>query len=162
MASGILSCFALVQAKNYTDDKKMKGRYMFWHKSMGLLMGLCFVPRLAIRLTSKAPKLPEGNALEHGLANISHLTLYGLMAFMPLSGIAMGYFGGKGLPFFFTTIPGATKEQKNPKIAKNAYKYHKQFGQFFEYVFVPLHIGAVGFHFLRGQNILTRINPFVK
>ena len=35
MASGILSCFALVQAKNYTDDKKMKGRYMFWHKSMG-------------------------------------------------------------------------------------------------------------------------------
>ena len=161
MASGILSCFALVQAKNYTDDKKMKGRYMFWHKSMGLLMGLCFVPRLAIRLTSKAPKLPEGNALEHGLANISHLTLYGLMAFMPLSGIAMGYFGGKGLPFFFTTIPGATKEQKNPKIAKNAYKYHKQFGQFFEYV-RPIAYWSGWISLSRGQNILTRINPFVK
>ena len=76
MASGILSCFALVQAKNYTNDKKMKGRYMFWHKSMGLLIfdcASCLVSQSG--LTSKAPKLPEGNALEHGLANISHLTL---------------------------------------------------------------------------------------
>tara|TARA_B110000008_G_C16671207_1_gene444848 strand:- start:140 stop:508 length:369 start_codon:yes stop_codon:yes gene_type:complete len=120
-------------------------------------MGICFLPRIAIRLTSKIPKLPEGSGIEHALATVSHWSLYGLMLFMPVSGIAMGYYGGKGLPFFFTTIPGAKKENKDGKLAKNAWYYHKQVGQFFEYFFVPLHIGAVGFHFLRGQNLLKRI-----
>ena len=120
-------------------------------------MGICFLPRIAIRLTSKIPKLPEGSGIEHALANVSHWSLYGLMLFMPVSGIAMGYYGGKGVPFFFTTIPGAKKENKDGKLAKNAWYYHKQVGQFFEYFFVPLHIGAVGFHFLRGQNLLKRI-----
>ena len=120
-------------------------------------MGICFLPRIAIRLTSKIPKLPEGSGIEHALATVSHWSLYGLMLFMPVSGIAMGYYGGKGLPFFFTTISGAKKENKDGKLAKNAWYYHKQVGQFFEYFFVPLHIGAVGFHFLRGQNLLRRI-----
>lgn len=34
---------------------------------------------------------------------------------MPATGIAMGMYGGKGLPFFWTTIPGF--EQKNGKLA---------------------------------------------
>lgn len=44
---------------------------------------------------------------------------------MPTSGIAMGYFGGKGLPFFgFGTIPGAASP--NGAIAGQAFKIHKQ------------------------------------
>ena len=38
------------------------------------------------------------------------------MAVLPITGIMMGYAGGKGLPFFFTTIPGADKENKNGKL----------------------------------------------
>lgn len=42
---------------------------------------------------------------------------------LDLSGIAMGYFGGKGLPFFGTTFAGiqSTEETKarNGNIAKN-------------------------------------------
>jgi len=45
------------------------------------------------------------------------------MTVMPASGIAMGYFGGKGLPFFGTTFAGIvnTDETKarNGNIAKN-------------------------------------------
>jgi cytochrome b561 len=37
------------------------------------------------------------------------------MIIMPASGIAMGYYGGKGLPFFGTTIPGVVKTDENKK-----------------------------------------------
>lgn len=37
------------------------------------------------------------------------------MIIMPASGIAMGYYGGKGLPFFGTTFPGVVKTEENKK-----------------------------------------------
>jgi hypothetical protein len=37
------------------------------------------------------------------------------MTIMPATGIAMGYFGGNGLPFFFTTVPGIIKTEDNKK-----------------------------------------------
>ena len=54
--------------------------------------------------------------------------MYGFLIAMPVTGVAMGYLGGNGLPFFFTTIPGATKENKNGKLAGEAFKWHKYLG----------------------------------
>lgn len=48
-------------------------------------------------------------------AQAGHLGLYGFMIVMPATGIAMGLYGGKGLPFFWTEIPGF--EKKNGKLA---------------------------------------------
>ena len=79
------------------------------------------------------------------------------MIFMPASGIAMGYFGGKGLPFFWTKIDGA--ETPNKDIAKGAYNAHKKVGKFFE-MMVGLHIAGTGLHILKNQNPLSRISPF--
>ena len=78
------------------------------------------------------------------------------MVFMPTTGILMGIFGGKGIPFFnFGTIPGVKKPVK--VIAANSFKTHKFAGQVMEYV-IPLHVGAVGYHkVVEGKNILTRI-----
>jgi hypothetical protein len=42
------------------------------------------------------------------------------MTVMPATGIAMGYFGGKGLPFFVTTLPGAANSKADGAIAKQA------------------------------------------
>ena len=79
------------------------------------------------------------------------------MIFKPVSGIAMGYYGGKGLPFFWTKIDGA--ETPNKDIAKSAYLNHKKVGKFFE-MMVGLHLAGAGFHILKGQNPLSRISPF--
>ena len=65
------------------------------------------VPRIALRLTTRVPAGLAGNIVEKVAANASHAAFYALMTFMPASGIAMGYYGGKGLPFFGYTIPGA-------------------------------------------------------
>jgi cytochrome b561 len=41
---------------------------------------------------------PTGTGpIEAKLADISHFLLYGFMTIMPATGIAMGYYGGKGL-----------------------------------------------------------------
>lgn len=68
----------------------------------------------------------------------------------------MGYMGGKGLPFFGYHIKGT--ETPNKDIASMAYKRHKQVGELFTYA-LPIHVGAVGFHAVKGQNILKRILP---
>jgi cytochrome b561 len=59
--------------------------------------------------------LPGSSKVEHFLANLSHAGLYAFMTIMPATGIAMGYYGGKGLPFFWTTLPGVVKTDENKK-----------------------------------------------
>ena len=78
---------------------------------------------------------------------------------MPVSGVAMGWYGGGGIPFFFgIKMPGAPAEQKNPGLAKLSYQYHKLAGQALEY-FVPLHVAGAFWHVLRGHTIFARILP---
>ena len=82
------------------------------------------------------------------------------MIFMPATGIAMGYYGGKGVPFFFTKgIEGAEGEKMNKSLAKWAYVWHKRVGKAFE-VMVGLHVCGAGVHMLKQQNPLSRVNPF--
>jgi superoxide oxidase len=140
--------------------KEEKGDWMFRHKSLGLLTGIIVAPRFLYRLTSGVYNVRslQGNAAwENTLGSISHLALYGFMVIMPATGIAMGYYGGKGLPFFYTTLPGATTVDGT--IAKNAFNIHKQVGTYGKYL-IPLHVGASGLHVARGQSIFARINPF--
>ena len=60
-------------------------------------------------------KLPGHGPVQSVAASVSHIALYAFMTLMPATGIAMGMYGGKGLPFFWTSIPGF--EQKNGKLA---------------------------------------------
>lgn len=76
------------------------------------------------------------------------------MTIMPATGIAMGYYGGKGLPFFTTTFPGA--EKPNGAIAKQSFSIHKTMGTYGKYLF-PVHIGAAFLHVIKGQAIFYRV-----
>lgn len=70
----------------------------------------------------------------------------------------MGYYGGKGLPFFGYHIPGAPPEKINGALAGRAFKLHKLVGQGFEMATFG-HVGAVGWHMFKGQAIWRRIVP---
>jgi 1,2-dihydroxy-3-keto-5-methylthiopentene dioxygenase len=166
-AGGTLACFATVQYAMNTKDKSARGKAMMYHKSVGVLLLALLVPRVAIRLMSRVPKPPvvgdgprELAKAEHLAGKVSHFLLYGFVILMPTTGLAMGYFGGNPLPFFGLTVPG-TGQKVHPPTAGKAFKLHKQAGQLFEYL-VPIHLGAVGMHALRGQNIVRRILPFPK
>eukprot|EP00927_Polykrikos_kofoidii_P085259 TRINITY_DN9224_c0_g1_i1.p1 TRINITY_DN9224_c0_g1~~TRINITY_DN9224_c0_g1_i1.p1 ORF type:complete len:197 (+),score=24.04 TRINITY_DN9224_c0_g1_i1:162-752(+) len=158
-APALMGCIgSVMRAQDLQGQAKADA--MFTHKSLGLLTGILVAPRLAARLTSAIPSaMPSvlGFSFEHKLATLTHFGLYGFMIAMPVTGISMGYFGGKGLPFFFTTLPG--KAEPNGAIAKQAFSIHKTLGTYGK-VLVPLHIGASGAHALRGHSIFARINPF--
>ena len=159
VAFPVIGCIGTVM-KSQQVPKEEKPLWMFRHKSLGLLTGMIVAPRLAYRLFSgKYTVRPlEGNVQWENMAGtLSHYALYGFMVIMPATGIAMGYYGGKGLPFFTTTLSGA--KVANGQIAKNSFKIHKQLGTYGKYL-IPLHVGASGFHWVRGQSIFTRINPF--
>ncbi|OEU20775.1 Ni_hydr_CYTB-domain-containing protein [Fragilariopsis cylindrus CCMP1102] len=165
-AGTMIGCVGCV-LKAQESPKEDKGTWMFRHKSLGLLTGMIIAPRLAYRIFNrsayKIEELAGASSIEHILAKISHGGLYAFMAIMPASGIAMGYYGGKGLPFFTTTLPGVVKTDENKKstgeIAKQSYKIHKTLGTYGKYL-IPLHAGAAATHSLRGHSIFARINPF--
>ena len=147
--------------------KAEKGLWMHRHKSLGLLTGILVAPRLGYRLFNAAKyrvgHIAGTGPLEQKAADASHLLLYGFMTIMPASGIAMGYFGGKGLPFFGTTISGIvhTDETKkgNQKIAGQAFKIHKTLGTYGKFL-IPLHAAGAVQHAARGHTIFARVNPF--
>ena len=118
---------------------------------------LLIFPRVALRLLNKSPgHIPGAHVVEKIGATASHYALYGLALFLPISGVAMGYFGGNGLPFFYTTYPSPPKEERKPDLAKQAYNYHKIAGQALEYL-VPLHIAGAFWHVARGHTIFPRV-----
>ena len=163
-ATAGLGCVGTIQIRRQLvdkDDKEMHGLLMTVHKTCGLLTFLAMGPRIAIRLQAYlAKKIPAplpGSAVERLGADLSHKALYVLVSGMAVSGVTMGYFGGKGLPFFGWTIPGTDAPRKS--LAKNAYWLHSNAGQALTYL-LPLHIAGSAFHFFRGQAIFARINPF--
>mmetsp|Transcript_11021 Transcript_11021/g.14526 ORF Transcript_11021/g.14526 Transcript_11021/m.14526 type:complete len:155 (-) Transcript_11021:330-794(-) len=129
-AVGCVGCVLKAQQ----SPKEEKGKWMYRHKSLGLLAGCIIVPRVGYRLLSRPAynvrHLQGNSAIENFLGSANHYLLYGFLTIMPATGIAMGYFGGAGLPFFFTKFSGITKTEENKaktgEIAKNAFKIHKQ------------------------------------
>ena len=145
------------------SPKEEKGKWMHRHKSLGLLTGLIVAPRLGYRIFNAAKFQighPTGTLpIEGKLADVSHLVLYAFMTIMHASGIAMGYYGGKGLPFFWTTLPGAAIP--NGSIAKQSFSIHKTLGTYGKFL-IPIHMGAAIKHSVFGKGIWHRINPFNK
>lgn len=153
------SIASVLTAQN--SPKSEKGKWMHRHKSLGLLSGMIVAPRFAYRLFGgsnyNVQKMVGNAPWENMAGKATHYLLYGFMVAMPVSGVAMGYYGGKGLPFFWTTLSGA--KEANGEIAKNAFKFHKTVGTYGKFL-VPAHAGAAFMHYFRGQSIFARINPF--
>jgi len=116
-----------VAANNDFSTRRLPSQWMWRHKSLGLAAGIILLPRLAIKLGSRIPQALAGSSgFEKVASKASHVGLYGFLTVMPLTGISMGLYGGKGLPFFFTNIPSWV--DKNGTIAKYSFKIHKTMG----------------------------------
>lgn len=169
-AGGFLTVMGTVLASQNTTGEtslgtkgQTKAFLMNIHKSTAVLLAGLVAPRILLRMFSQAPKHLPGSAVEHFAANASHTALYGFMLGMPATGFMMGYYGGKGIPFFGYVIPGKTEGRvpEDGKFAGKMFGWHKWAGNLLWYL-VPLHVGAASLHFLRGHKIFARINPFGK
>ncbi|KAI2489713.1 Prokaryotic cytochrome b561 [Fragilaria crotonensis] len=167
VAIPLIGCVGTV-LKAQQAPKEDKGYWMYTHKSLGLLTAIVVAPRLVYRVYNrvayKVEEVQGSSAIETIASKAVHYGLYAFMIIMPATGVAMGYYGGKGLPFFYTTFSSpvaADDAQKKTygEIAKNSFKLHKQIGTYGKYL-VPLHVGGALQHSARGHAIFTRINPF--
>lgn len=64
---------------------------------------------------SSVEALPGNGPFLSTISKLNHLGLYAFMIGMPVTGVGMGLYSGKGLPFFWTTLPGF--EKPNGKLA---------------------------------------------
>ena len=134
MGLGVLSCFALIEIKKREPKGSPRiGPLMHYHKSIGLLMAPLLLTRVGLRLVTKIPKPLDAPDWMQVASKISHYGLYGFMIWMPATGIAMGYYGGKGLPFFWTKVPGA--EQPNKSVAKFSWQWYVLYIYYIIYIF---------------------------
>mmetsp|Transcript_33175 Transcript_33175/g.48651 ORF Transcript_33175/g.48651 Transcript_33175/m.48651 type:complete len:192 (+) Transcript_33175:66-641(+) len=163
----LIGCVGTV-LKAQDAPKEDKGMWMHRHKSLGLLTGMLVAPRLAYRVInmgkySAVTPLEGTGPIETIAAKVSHYGLYAFMTIMPASGIAMGYYGGKGLPFFNTKFDGITHtaetKKGNQSIAGQSFKIHKTLGTYGKFL-IPIHVGGAFSHYFKGQSIFARINPF--
>ncbi|KAL3932805.1 MAG: hypothetical protein SGPRY_000550 [Prymnesium sp.] len=140
-----------------------KAKLMLWHKSTAVLVSSLFFPRVLLRLFTKLPAAMEGHFLEQTAAKLGHASLYAFMLAMPASGIAMGYYGGKGVPFYgIYTFPGkANKTKEDGQFAGKMFGFHKNWGYFYPY-FLAGHVAGFGYHVAKGQTIFARINPLAR
>eukprot|EP01084_Bolivina_argentea_P278084 474935_1 len=158
MAGGILSCIGLVEVKKRRPkgDPYIKP-LMNYHKSIGMLMFGFIAVRIGLRGISKIPKPINGPKWMIYGGHASHIGLYSMMIFMPVTGFVMGFYGPRKIPFFGLTIPGA--KESNKVVAKWCYKWHKRVGTAME-ILVGLHVCGAAMHVVKGDQIFSRISPF--
>jgi len=95
-------------------DSETANKYDLYplHKSFGVLIILTLIARIALRLLAqrhdKIPAAPaELKVWEKQASHAAHLSLYALMAAVPVSGYVMSgsYEFGHGINFFWTMLP---------------------------------------------------------
>ena len=143
IGGSIIGTVASVKLAQNTKDKEWKGRLMNVHKSLALIVCALVPVRIGARFASNIPK-PIGNLYERMAASATHLGLYAFMIIMPVTGssffvfvslftsswlftfsyqgMTMNYFGGYGMPFFWTKFKGA--DEPNKELSKTAYQVH--------------------------------------
>mmetsp|Transcript_26907 Transcript_26907/g.81473 ORF Transcript_26907/g.81473 Transcript_26907/m.81473 type:complete len:222 (-) Transcript_26907:383-1048(-) len=175
-AASFAACIVTVKKAQFTDGPtslgtkaETKGTLMMLHKSTAVIAGALLIPRVILRLATKLPShlplhSPLGDSVDKMLINAGHAALYGALFFMPLSGFAMGYYGGKGVPFYgLFTIPGKTEGRtpEDGKFAGKVFKAHKTAGSILP-ALLGTHLAGAGVHLLKGQPILSRMSVFSK
>lgn len=167
-----LGAFLAVYFRQYLtqDDTTPNWVALQAHLSFGISVIVFAGLRLVWKLRSVQPADPPGSRLEHLAAHAAHWALYGLMAFMPLTGYL-----GTGVDtdlFGLITIPKFEDTWLHDAVIVGALGYtpegfeegvdwlHKGVGEVLTLVLVGLHVAAALFHHhVRKDDVLVRMLP---
>ena len=130
-----------------------------WHKSIGILILLLMLARIAWRSVNVAPSLPNGMApLERLAARLSHVLLYALLLLMPLSGWIIN--SAANIPFrIFWQLPLPAIVSPDKALADATARVHLVLF-FMLALLLLIHVGAaLRHHFVKRNTVLTRMLP---
>lgn len=87
--------------ENLPHDAPNKLSYILLHKSLGVTALVLVIARIAMRILTPTPALPETiKASERKLAHVGHFMLYVIMLAVPLSGYVMSMTSKHGITWF--------------------------------------------------------------
>jgi cytochrome b561 len=144
-----------------TNFDALTGTFYDLHKTLGLLVLVLVVARLAYRLVRGAPAdEPTLEWWQKAASHVTHWSLYGLLILVPLVGwIGISLYGAREV-FGVATIPPLATP--NSEAADTALMVHKALA-LLTVALVAMHVGAaVALHyFIRGDGVLARMLPWV-
>ena len=82
------------------------------------------------------------------------------LVFMSTTGFLMLLTAGEAWPFFFGSVPNPKPVGVNKDLSNKIREIHKGFGVWWA-LLIPAHISGVAFHYIQGERILMRMNPFI-
>ena len=132
------------------------------HKSLGVTILALVALRLIWRLINSVPRMPvDTTKWERNAARLVHFGLYALMFAMPISGWIMSSAGGHAVTFFdLFQLPAIVEKSK--ELGNLAWNAHGYLG-YVAIALIVLHtIAALYHHFIRKDDVLTRMLPTKK
>lgn len=130
-----------------------------WHKWLGVTIAFLWFTRVAVRLTTPTPAMPEGSpAWQNSAAHLTHIALYVLMIAIPFSGWLMSSAKGYTTTFFgFFDLPNLLEKDK--ALGHTLKEVHEFLANTLM-ILVVVHIGAALKHQLFDKdNLLERMRP---
>jgi superoxide oxidase len=153
----IAGVFAAIEIRGYyPKGSDMRGLLTMIHQSLGSLVLLLTVLRIAIRSQTPTPPItPAPPAWQHAIASLTHLILYAALLAMPLLGWLMTSAKGHPIPFFGLSFPPLIGENK--ELGHTLEEVHEFIGNALYYV-IGLHaLAALVHHYIHKDNTLTRM-----
>lgn len=132
------------------------------HKSLGLLILLLVIVRVAWRLINTTPQLPARTPLwQHRLAQLIQFMLYVCLVTLPISGWLMS--SARNFPvsvFGLFQLPDLV--EPNERTFELARGLHESLAWALV-ILATIHVlGALQHHFVRQDDVLRRMLPFVR
>jgi cytochrome b561 len=140
-----------------TEDTDASRAALVWHQSLGLVVFVFTVARVAWRLTHPAPPLPpEMPRGQQIAALINHVTLYLLLVLIPLAGYAGLAARGRVISVFgLFDLPQI--EYRDFGVARTANELHA-LSQYALYAVVAAHVLAALYHqFVLRDGLMRRM-----
>lgn len=139
------------------DGGQLQNQLFDYHRSVGVVLMILTVIRLAYRLTHKPAPLPADIPMwQRTSAKVTHVFIYAFLLVNPFIGwVATSAYPAKITVFGLFTMPAIVS--KDRALSEQLFTVHEVLGIMFTLA-VLLHIGAALFHgFIRKDGVLQRM-----
>lgn len=155
MAVGIFGALGTAQAASFSEGQN-KRKLLILHKQLGIGMLVGLFVRALARLRSGIPPRFPGNKLVQMIETQSLRFFYLLMLALPLTGMASEYY------LKWASSESPEDDKKNDQAAQSAISLHKSLGKFFQYAWLPFHLGYTTlYHASKGRGVIRKVSPFI-